>query len=117
MKMKNLEGLEEHIMNGFGGLMCKREYLKEKSKTLLPIVLKHFNWFIQETVNPQLPEGYIIGDSEKCEYDVGENGYVIYMGEMNWPEGNDEDVPRVSGQIQDLFIQYQEMYEWVQGIK
>jgi len=109
MKMKNLEGLEDNIMNGFGGLECKREYIKKKSKTLIPLVLKHFNWFVQQTVNPELPEGYEIGDSERCEYDVGKGGYIVYKGKMNCPE--------VCGQVKDLFIQYQERYDWVSEIK
>ena len=83
MKMNNLGGLEEHIMNGLGGLECKREYLKSKSKNLLPLVLKHFNWFVQETVNPQLPEEYKLDSVMECEYNVGKGGYVIHLGKIN----------------------------------
>ena len=80
----------EDITTKFKELKASQTSLDEKAQELIPLILTHFNDYIDQNINTVLPEGYSLAKSTLARYNG--NGFII-NGESIQKEDKNVEVP------------------------
>ncbi|MBN2052010.1 hypothetical protein JW756_00730 [Candidatus Woesearchaeota archaeon] len=89
--------------------------LQAAGRHLAPMVLKHFNQYVENVINPKLPQGYILLPSEHVFFGdrLKRPGFEITTGSIQTPQGNSKGPFEFEAIIMDLFHEYQAQTPWV----
>lgn len=109
--------LEELIKKKSRTLKNREVEIKTLVEELKPRVVNHFNKYMKGVVNPAMPWGYGIIESEYAFYEFGK-GFTVHTGPYKTPEGTTEGP--LSSDIEDavnrLLHDYQKKSPWVAKI-
>ena len=103
-------GLEED----YAKLFSEHEALEKRGERLIPLVLAHFNAFIDRSVNPALPEGFSIAKSDHAHY--GNGTFTVSTGAYQTPHGPTTEPLEIETEVMDLLRQYKEKTPWIGNI-
>ena len=97
-------------------LELKRKAFEQEADKLKPEVLNHFNKYINEVINPSIPEGYSLPPSKTCFYE--ERGFNIWTAStIKMPNGEFFGGPfEFERTIMDLTEKYKENNPWISRV-
>lgn len=104
--------MTEEILEGLKIINSKRKSLEEEVNKIKPLVIAHFNNYIDEVINPSLPKGYSMPHETDCFYECG--AFRIKTAQyLNTPHGPSRGLFDFDGRLLDLCIGYGEQTPWV----
>ncbi len=104
--------MTEEILERLKVINSKRKFLEGEIDALKPLVIAHFNEYIDNVINPSLPKGYSMPHEITCFYERG--GFRIKTAKyLNTPYGPSRGLFEFDGKLLDLCIGYGEQTPWV----
>ncbi|MDO8517062.1 MAG: hypothetical protein Q7S33_02960 [Nanoarchaeota archaeon] len=106
--------LEEELNKKYENLSLEYGIFKQKTEELIPLVVSHFNDYLDEVINPALPKGYSIVKSTSASFSEGR--FIIYTGVYKTPSGLNNGPLEIERIVIDLMQQYEKNNPWVDRI-
>ena len=103
-------GLEEDYKK----LFSEYKALNERGQKLVPLVLTHFNDYVDYLINPSLPEGFSINHSNHAFHSDGK--FVVSTGVYQTPSGPTKGPLEIETTVMDLLNKYQKKAPWIDRI-
>ncbi len=92
---------------------AKLERVKEKADDLLLEAITHFDAYVEQVINPKLPEGYRLLAAKSVEYHVSGH-YEIITGVYRTPKGiSEESNKTLEDIILPLLDEYKRKHCWI----
>jgi len=96
-----------------------------KADELVQEVRDHFNSYAEDSISPQLPEGYEFVGAERVWFDRKTNRYHILTGGIKTPDNEEAQTrfntggygslsARIGATVVDECLSYKHKHEWVQ---
>ncbi len=104
-------GLEED----YAVLAAEHKALNKRGKKLEPLVLAHFNSFVRNTINPALPEGITLIESNHASH-YPDGKFIVSTGCYQTPEGPTKGPLECERTVMDLLRKYKEETPWIDRI-
>ena len=103
------------IENNFKDIKTLIERVEQEGKELEPVVLAHFNQYVKDVINPQLPEGYELLEAEDAFFFIANRGWNIVTGNVSISDVALYLPTGLSNRIKKLCRGYVVNNPWVRG--
>lgn len=123
--MSKKSGLEIALSDEFGAIVERQEEIseqqaeleRERVDPLLKYVKQHFDNYVKEVMNEELPEGCFLGLTRGAKY-IGSEGFRIKAGSLreNWLK-TEMPTKKIINQISSLTHDYVDHVSWVNGVE
>lgn len=106
--------LERQLQNEFMQLTNQYDELQVNGQRMVPKVVQHFNEYLQTVVNPALPKGYAVLESNHALFTNGK--FIVNTGPYQTPVGITNEPLEIENIVMDLLSKYQKNTPWIDSV-